>query len=313
MKTIWIAALLAAAAIGKDTPVLIYTQAGEMREALTAAAAVKLTVGGVARVVPIGQVLSIHLGSAASEAEGDLIRHCLTVIQGADRGQRDVCVEKMTMIGVPAVTPLLEAYKDTDQHEPRPLYRLFARVMPAVADGFDRRLAVIRLATGETLRGTVEPVELPNSRWDEVRMLAVRQRQVTRNMDVHSILHSTRIEYLDTGVVAVAASKLEGTAKGFTRLAFAVDGWASGPDGLEKPGPNYKTNLVDGHPFGALVGRVGAQGEVFFCGSKFARPGPAKPGRLGLAVNDNRHWQNNLGAYRVSVRVSEAYDVGEAQ
>lgn len=298
---------------GKDNPVLIYTKAGELREGLTALAAVKITVGGVPRVVPIGQVLSIHSGAAASEDEAQLIAHCIGVIQGTDRAGRDVCVEQLTMIGVPAITPLLAAYKDTDQHEPRPLYRLFARVMPAMADGFDRTLSVMRLTTGETLRGTVEPMELPNARWDEVRMVAVRQRQVTRHVDVHSIVHSTQIEFLDTGIVTVAASKIDGSAKGFTRLSWDVDGWASGPDGLEKPGPNYKTNLVDGHPFGALVGRVGAQGEVFLCGSKFTRPGPAKPGRLGLAVNDNRHWQNNLGAYRASVRVSEAYDVGEAQ
>ena len=38
-----------------------------------------------------------------------------------------------------------------------------------------------------------------------------------------------------------------------------MDSWASDADGLKKPGsPAYNTNLVDGHPFGALVGRVGS-------------------------------------------------------
>jgi hypothetical protein len=36
-------------------------------------------------------------------------------------------------------------------------------------------------------------------------------------------------------------------AKGFVRLSFDMDGWASDANGLV-PGPNYKTNLVDGFP-----------------------------------------------------------------
>ncbi|MBL8235610.1 MAG: hypothetical protein JNL98_44380, partial [Bryobacterales bacterium] len=64
--------------------------------------------------------------------------------------------------------------------------------------------------------------------------------------------------------------------------------------------------------FGALIGRVGAGGQVFFVGTKASKTGlPA--GRLMLAVNDNRHWQNNLGTYTVTMTVSEAYDLGDAQ
>ena len=101
-------------------------------------------------------------------------------------------------------------------------------------------------------------------------------------------------------------------AKGFVRLSFDIDGWASDANGLKVPGPNYKTNLVDGFPFGAIVGRVNAAGAVILIGADFSRKG-LTPGRLYLAVNDNPHWQNNIGAFRVSLQATDAYDVGGAQ
>ena len=47
-------------------------------------------------------------------------------------------------------------------------------------------------------------------------------------------------------------------------------------------------------------------------GADFSRRG-LTPGRLYFAVNDNPHWQNNIGAFRVSLQATEAYDVGGAQ
>src|SRR5262249_42113138 len=149
-------------------------------------------------------------------------------------------------------------------------YRLFERLIPSYADGFDRTLSLVRLSNGEAIRGRLpegsveirtsggEKVVLP---WTKIRSLAVRQKMVRRSMSVHALRHCTQIEYLDTGVVVTAASQVETAARGFVRLSWDVDGWASDADGLQKPGsPAYKSNLVDGHPFGALVGRIGAAG-----------------------------------------------------
>jgi hypothetical protein len=117
---------------------------------------------------------------------------------------------------------------------------------------------------------------------------------------------------LDTALILTAASNVTISAKGFVRLSFDIDGWASDANGLKVPGPNYKTNLVDGFPFGAIVGRVNAAGPVFLVGADLSRKGGAS-GRLYLAVNDNSHWQNNIGAFRVSLQATDAYDVGGAQ
>jgi hypothetical protein len=144
-------------------------------------------------------------------------------------------------------------------------------------------------------------------------MLAIRKKLVRRVTPVHSLRHSTQIEYLDTGVLLTTASRVDLVADGFVRLSWKEDGWATDPNGLEKPGsPAYKTYLVDGFPFGALVGRVGAKGQIFLVGKKATKTGlPA--GRLELAINDNAHWQNNLGTYTVSLTATDAYDVGDAQ
>ena len=251
-------------------------------------------------------------GEAATSAESARITQGIAAIQGTDRKARDLAVEDLTSIGVPVLTPLLKTYKDTDQHEPRPLYRLFERIMPSHADGLDRGLSLVRLTSGEALRGTIEPFSIGTRAWSDIRAVAVKQKRIARRLEVHSIRHSTQIEYFDTGVVLATASTASAQASGFTRLSWDTDGWATDPNGLQKPGPNYKTNLVDGHPFGALVGRFGAAGDVFFAGRSWTAAAGAR-GRLYLAINDNRHWQNNLGTYRVLLTAANAYDFGDPQ
>jgi hypothetical protein len=119
------------------------------------------------------------------------------------------------------MTPLLKAYKDTDQHEPKPLYRLFERIIPSQADKLDRELSLIRLTNGELLRAKVEPFQLGSTAWSNIRVFAVRQKKITRRVDVHSLRHSTQIEYFDTAILFTAASKATATATGFTRLSQA--------------------------------------------------------------------------------------------
>jgi hypothetical protein len=264
------------------------------------------------------QILSFHSASTASPAEAQQIAADLAVVQAdKDRAARDQAVERLTAIGLPVMTPLLNLYKDTDQHEPRPLYRLFEKIISSQADGFDRTQGLLRLANGQMLRvgapaGSVK-VDKREIPWSEVRTLAVRQKKVSKTAEVHSIRHSTQIEYFDTGIVLGGGSQLTAAASGFTRLSWKEDGWATDPNGLTKPGsPAYKTNLVDGHPFGALLGRLGAKGATFAVGKAY---GPKAPGagRLGLAINDNRHWQNNLGTYQVKLTATDAYDVGQGQ
>jgi hypothetical protein len=194
--------------------------------------------------------------------------------------------------------------------------------MPSYADGFDRSLSLVRMPGNEAIRGKLPDgalelrtaeggkVSLP---WSKIRTLAVRQKLVRRATPLHSLRHCTQIEYMDTGVALTAASKVDSSARGFVRLSWDTDGWASDANGLTKPGsPAYKSNLVDGFPFGALVGRVGSSGEVFLLGKKAVKSGLGA-GRLQLAVNDNKHWQNNLGSYSVTLTATDAYDLGDAQ
>lgn len=302
--------------------VLIRTVDGTQVEGQTSARGISYAIGEKTVSAPLAQILYVNSGAPASPAESETIAKGLAAIQDKDRAARDLAVEELTAIGLPVMTPLLKAYKDTDQHEPRPLYRLFERIVPSYADGPDRTLSLVRLANGETVRGKVsmEPFEVRAAdgktvklTWENIRSLAIRQPKVTRSMQVHALSHSTQIEYLDTGVVLSAGSKADVATRGFVRLSWDTDSWASDADGLKQPGsPAYKSNMVDGQPFGALVARVGATGEVFFVGRKGSIAGrPA--GRLRLAVNDNAHWQNNVGTFYVTMTANDAYDFGDAQ
>jgi hypothetical protein len=296
----------------KDATVQVLGKDGQLREVNTPLKAIRVDT----RTIPIGQILSVHSAERASAGETERIQRAIPLLVAADqktsdRVQRDAATAELVAIGLPVMTPLLLTYKDTDQHEPRPLYRLFERIIPSHADGLDRSLSLIRLTNGESIRGKVQPFDEGGLNWANIRRLAVKQRSVSRNVDVHSLMHCTRIEWFDTGIGVAEGSKVDSTASGFTRLSWETDGWATDPNGLQKPGPNYKTNLVDGHPFGALVGRVGA-GEMFFLGTKASKTGLAA-GRLQLAINDNAHWQNNLGRYKVRLTVTDAYDLGDPQ
>lgn len=272
--------------------------------------------------IKLDQILSLHSGAALSESESARVSSGITAIQSTDRKARDLAVEELTMIGVPVATPLLKTYKDTDQHEPRPLYRLFERVMPSNADNFDRAKGIARLKNGEAIRGdfsgpSVDIVREDKSKeslpWSKIRVLAVRQKQIHKTMPVHTLRHCQQIEYLDTGVFLSSSAKVESTAKGFGRLSWDGDVWACDPDGLKKPaGGTYTSNLFEGQPFGALIGRVGSAGDNFLLGTKASKSG-LPTGKLMMAVNDNRHWQNNLGTYTVSLNVTDAYDLGDAQ
>jgi hypothetical protein len=296
----------------KDATVQVLGKDGQIREVNTSLKAIRVE----ARTIPLAQILSVHSAEAASAGETERIQKALPILIAADqktsdRVQRDAAVADLVAIGLPVMTPLLLTYKDTDQHEPKPLYRLFERIIPSHADGLDRTLSMVRLTSGETIRGKVQAFDEGGLKWADIRRFAVKQRSVTRQAEVHSLMHCTKIEWLDTGIELAEGSKVDATASGFTRLSWETDGWATDPNGLQKPGPNYKTNLVDGQPFGALVGRVGA-GEMFLVGMKLSKSGLAA-GRLQLAINDNGHWQNNLGRYKVRLTVADAYDLGDAQ
>lgn len=314
--------LLTAASLMPAAQVLIRTTDGASMEGEASLSSLRLESPGGAVTLKADQILSVHNAVEASPDEARRIEAGFAAITGTDRKARDLAVEELTSISLPVLTPLLKTLKDTDQHEPRPLYRLFERIIPSYADDFDRTLSMVRLKNGEAARGklpegAVEIRGADGSRqsvpWSRIRTLAVKQKLIRRSMQVHTLRHCQQIEYLDTGVILTTASKVDSTARGFGRLSWNADVWACDPDGLKKPaGGNYTSNLFDGQPFGALIGRVGSKGDVFFVGRKASKSGlPA--GRLMLAVNDNRHWQNNLGTYSVTMTVTDAYDLTDAQ
>lgn len=301
---------------------LIRDTAGNTFEAQTAALTVRVNNQDKPVDLRLDQLLSLHNAAPASDAETARITAGIAAIQADDRKARDTAVEELTAIGLPVLTPLLKTYKDTDQHEPRPLYRLFERIIPSRADGFDRTLSLARMKNGDLLRVRIlaESIDVTNAAGEKkslpfaaIRTIAVRQPSIRKVVAVHSLRHCMQIEYLDTAVVLTATSIVDASTEGFVRMSWDTDSWASDANGIQKPGsPAYKSNLFEGHPFGAMIGRVTASGEPFFVGRKFSKAGLAA-GRLQIAVNDNRHWQNNIGTFTTTMSVTNAYDLGDAQ
>jgi hypothetical protein len=316
----------AADAPGIPLTVWILTRSGRSLEGKVRDLPLRAQPGELAAAVPVQtinlrDVLDLRMGAPASPEEQATIQKDLAAVAGTEVAARDAAVLELSRIGLPVISPLLVAYKDTDLRQPNPLYRLFARLTPGHADDLRRDMDLVRTDEGETARARFAPTQLTITLpggvsetlpLSQIRHLAVRRATLKRTFEVDALRHCTQIEFLDTGMELTANSKLEQEATGTVRMAFGEDGWASGPNGIQKPGPNYQTNLVDGFPFGSLVGRVGVGGARWLAGSSTNRTG-AGPGRLYLAVNDNPHWQNNLGSFRVSLRVTNAYDLNDPQ
>lgn len=315
------AAVLSGVAAAPSSPtVRIITRAGRVLEGTLTEASLPFRVGDAVRKLTLRELRSFHSAAPAAPGEAARIREALSVVAGPDRRASEAAAAELVEIGLPVLSPLLAAYRDTDGHEPDPLYRLFARLVPGHADRADRSLDMARLAGGEALRGRLVleelrlkpregPVQvLPAA---EVRQLAVRQAVVERAFELHSLRHCTHVAFLDTGVRVTPASELRSEAEGYVRLSFDEDGWACDPDGIADPLPG-KRRLQEGFRWGAVLGRIGPEGARWLAGRRADRR-DLGAGRLYFVVNDNEHWQNNIGSFRVRLRVTEAYDLGEPQ
>jgi hypothetical protein len=207
---------------------------------------------------------------------------------------------------------------DTDAHEPDYRYRLFGLIIPGRADCLDRSLDLIRLADGSVLRGKLvdEEIKLSESSGqtivipvDNVRRIAVRRDAIHRVLDLDALHHCTYVGYLDCGILLGEGSSLTCDSQGYVRLSFDEDGWSADPDGILEPLPG-KRKLQEGFRWGSVLGRVGPTGERWFAG-KHVEKADAGHGRLYLVINDNEHWQNNIGSFRAQLVVRNAFDVGD--
>src|SRR5205823_5652666 len=128
--------------------VSVLTKDGQSVEGIAPATRLRAMVDGKEREIALADVLSIQTGGAASSRETERINADLLLVGGPDRKASDAAVAEITEIGIPALTPVLASYKDTDLHQPNPLYRLFQRIVPGYADEANRSLGLIRLADG---------------------------------------------------------------------------------------------------------------------------------------------------------------------
>ncbi|MCC2667647.1 MAG: hypothetical protein K0Q72_118 [Armatimonadetes bacterium] len=298
----------------------VSTKDGRSLEGTLSADALSVSVDGTTKKVSLRELRSFHSADPATSEEAARITRGLTVLQGKDFKAAEAASADLTDIGLPVLSPLLAAYQDTDAHEPDPLYRLFGRIVPGFADAQDRKLDLVRLAGGVALRGKVAAQELKITGTDgkstvlpagSVRRLAVRQPTVERTFDLQALHHCTYVGWMDTGISVTPTTRLQADSAGYARLSFDEDGWASDPDGIADPLPG-KRRLQEGFRWGAVLGRVGATGERWLAGKHIEKTGLGT-GRLQIVINDNEHWQNNIGSYRVRLRATNAYDVGEPQ
>ena len=178
--------------------------------------------------------------------------------------------------------------------------------------------ALRKLLDGEFIRGEWMPTDVELIGDDNqqivipaasIRRIAIQQPVVHRSFELQALDHSLYVGWLDTGIAVRPSSTLIMEAKGFARLSFDEDGWAADPDGIHDPLPG-KRRLQEGFRWGSILGRVGPTGERWFAGKQIEKSDLGS-GRLFFVINDNEHWQNNIGSYRMRLEVKNAYDLGD--
>jgi hypothetical protein len=112
--------------------------------------------------------------------------------------------------------------------------------------------------------------------------------------------------WVATGILADGEDAFEIRADGQTMTWFPQYGSRSGPDGQPETctSTSQYTCMVEGAPWGALVGMVG-DGDPFLIGARATDIGEGESGELMLAVNDyDGTFSDNRGGYAVRVRPS---------
>ncbi len=298
--------------------VSIQTINGKVVSGVVESGLVNFESGGKAQAVNLKDVLSIHTAYSATEFESQEINANLARLGNTVQTEAEIAAAKLTDIGLPVLTPLLKAYPDTEATEPDYRYRLFGRIMPGHSDARDRSLGLIRTADSKSVRGNLlkakfvlkqENGELLSVEARNIRRIAVLRNEISRTFDLHALHHCTYVGFLDTGIIATPESSLVADAEGYVRLSFDEDGWSTDPDGIFEP-LEGKRKLQEGFRWGSILGRVGPDGERWFVGKHMEKPGLGN-GRLYFVINDNEHWQNNIGSFRVRITVKNAFDVGE--
>ena len=326
--------------LSAEGPLIVWTllKTGQPYEAGLVTKDIQIQTAQGVLEIPFSDVLSLNTASQMSDDEKHRVDTALNTLLGENRGVNrgvgtfmqtnpqlyEIATAQLEDIGLPVITPLFTSLPDIDGREPKPAYRVYDRIIPAGGDCADRTLDLIRLNDGQILRGKILNRELelkiqPDKTeviiFSDIRRLAVRQKQINRILVVDSFRHCTQIEFLDTGIILTGDSELEQTAQGYVRLCYNpdLDCWSADADGLTPDAPTGKpTNIFEGFPFAALIGRVGPEGPCWLAGCHVKKTG-LPTGRLYFAVNDNSHWQNNIGSFCVNLKVTNAYDMSQAQ
>lgn len=304
--------------------VAIRTTDGELVIGEVKDAQIEFEVAGKVTKVDWQDLLSFHSAIAPSPHEQEQIDQHFPRLDSEKVPEVELAAATLTEIGLPLATLLLQSFTDDDGAQPGARYRLYRRIVPSEADEFDRTQGLIRLADGTMRRGNLvnsrlvlrttrsegtEPAEVVVA-GDKIRSLAVERESLTREVELDSRQHVTYIEWLNTGLMVTAESKVTFDATGFVRLSFDEDGWASDPEGIHDPLPG-KRRLQQGFRWGSVLGRVGPDGERWFVG-KHAERADLPAGRLYLVINENERWQNNIGSFRVVLRAERVFDWGQS-
>ncbi len=300
------------------TELMVRTCDGKDVFGIAGQATVSIQADGHSHSIELANLLSLHSALPATELEQQSITSNLAVLDGTDLAKSEQAAAELADIGLPVISPLLKNFPDTDAHMPDYRYRLFGRILPGHADGLDRSLDLVRLADGTTLRGNLADTNIimvdeegrrqviPTS---NIRRIAVLKETISRTIYLDALHHCTYVGLMDCGIFLTEQSSLICDARGFVRLSFDEDGWSADPDGIFEP-LEGKRKLQEGFRWGSVLGKVGPSGERWFVG-KHLEKSDAGSGRLYLVINDNEHWQNNIGSYRVQLVVKNAFDVGE--
>ncbi len=269
--------------------------------------------------VPVEDVNSIIPGLETRESYTREVKMLVKSLGAASYGEREAAQKRLLDMG-PSVIPLVDRYgKTTEAEVQKRVEELLLNLesQASLMSDEDREFYSVRdedsLVTPHfKVVGKVQPSQIQvDSKYgkltvkleDVKQILQVGQDgpTITKQYSV-SGEHRAMTNWLDTGLKLERGAEVMITARGQITMSPWGGGYISTPDGAMGIGW-YSQNQI---PFGALVGRIGDNGETFMIG-KSSRFKAERSGKLYLGFAMNQNYGNNQfpGNYDVMVRINK--------
>ncbi len=264
--------------------------------------------------VPTSEIRRIEFGVHVTEETARKIREAIKRLGSKAFPEREAAAKELIALGRQAFPALHEATQSADPEVVQRARDAIKQIRARVPESMLRTKVNDRVHTEEFSvvgRVTTATIKAKTPYFGDndlhiADLVSLRSLSISGNLDVTidaAKYGSAPGQWLDTGVELNADMPLRITASG--QVDLWVDGtgqYVTGPGGQRGQGPFFGPGGRGGNalPGGALVGRIGENGETFVIGERYQGNSP-RDGKLFLHITPSPWGNASVGSYAVKI------------